>query len=137
LASYDFEVTTTDADGRYWMYSNKKAGFVFISVPGGYMPPIASGSNIPAFFKRPTDNVRTVERHDFELMAGAFPSSTVWAITPPTRLKPAPRPTGDGEGIFRKQVGPVWYSFNLDSGALRRDRRYGRTKTIRTNPTAT
>ena len=43
-------VTVTDDDGCYWLASQRKYGYVFISVPGGYR--VAVNRTIPQFFKR-------------------------------------------------------------------------------------
>lgn len=54
-------VTSTDADGRYWMNSRKKEGFVFISVPSGYR--VAVDRSIPQFFAR----FKTTYASDYEM----------------------------------------------------------------------
>lgn len=38
VVSDGFEVTVTDADGRYQLASDKRLGYVFMSVPSGYEP---------------------------------------------------------------------------------------------------
>ena len=43
-------VTVTDDNGCYWLASQRKYGYVFISVPGGYR--VAVNRTIPQFFKR-------------------------------------------------------------------------------------
>ena len=50
VVSDGFNVVRTDAEGYFWMNSNKKEGMVFISVPSGYMSPVKDG--IPQFFQR-------------------------------------------------------------------------------------
>jgi len=66
VISDGYEVTTTDDKGRYYLASQKKTGFVFISVPGNYEVP--NEGNAPQFFKRLTAAANTVERNDFSLI---------------------------------------------------------------------
>ncbi|MCX6333546.1 MAG: calcineurin-like phosphoesterase family protein [Bacteroidia bacterium] len=64
VVSDGFEVSTTDASGIYYLPSQKKNGYVFISVPGNYE--VSSSNNIPQFFKRLTGG-SSVEQKDFSL----------------------------------------------------------------------
>lgn len=57
-------VTVTDENGIYQLASDKKHGYVFISVPGGYEVPCESV--FPTFYKR-VSGPTTTERVDFEL----------------------------------------------------------------------
>ena len=57
-------VTVTDDNGVYQLASNKKHGYVFISVPSGYE--VNCESVFPSFYKR-VSGPTTVERVDFEL----------------------------------------------------------------------
>ena len=57
-------VTVTDENGVYQLASNKKHGYVFISVPSGYE--VNCESVFPSFYKR-VSGPTTVERVDFEL----------------------------------------------------------------------
>lgn len=61
------EIVTTDAEGRYYMHSDKSRGLVFISVPSGYMP--ATEMNIPKIACRFQATDLTVEQFDFTLRA--------------------------------------------------------------------
>jgi len=63
-----YEVTATDSKGRYYLPSQKKTGFVFISVPGNYE--VANDGNAPQFFKRLAAG-DAVERQDFSLVKTA------------------------------------------------------------------
>ncbi|HMR19733.1 MAG TPA: calcineurin-like phosphoesterase family protein [Sphingobacterium sp.] len=66
VVSDGFEVTVTDAKGIYYLKSEKKNGYVFISIPGNYE--VARDGNIPQFFKRfASTQVPIVERMDFVL----------------------------------------------------------------------
>ncbi|XCF06893.1 calcineurin-like phosphoesterase family protein [Tamlana crocina] len=61
-----YEVTVTDAEGRYYLASLKKTGFVFISVPGNYE--VTNVGSAPQFFKRVSNSTETVEQKDFSLI---------------------------------------------------------------------
>jgi len=64
VVSDGYEVTTTDENGIYYLPSQKKTGFVFISVPANYEAPVED--NIPQFFKRLAGG-SAVEQKDFSL----------------------------------------------------------------------
>ena len=59
------EVVTTDAQGRYYLYSDKSLGRVFISTPSGYMPETVM--NIPQISRRFMATNLSVEQFDFTL----------------------------------------------------------------------
>lgn len=60
------EVTTTDADGRYWLSSTKRYGYVFYSLPAGYEPQTESnGFQVKIYSKLTSTDVKVVENHDF------------------------------------------------------------------------
>ncbi|MBP1614828.1 MAG: hypothetical protein H6Q13_2276 [Bacteroidetes bacterium] len=65
VVSDGYEVTTTNEKGIYYLASEKKQGYVFISVPGNYE--VANSENEPQFFKRLTGGASTVEQADFAL----------------------------------------------------------------------
>ena len=65
VVSDGFEVTATDANGVYYLPSEKRHGYVFITIPGNFFPPVAD--NIPQFFQRLKADANTAERVDFEL----------------------------------------------------------------------
>lgn len=65
VVSDGYEVTTTDINGRYYLASVKKNGYVFISVPGNYE--VANTNNAPQFFKRLVGG-SSVEQRDFSLI---------------------------------------------------------------------
>ena len=62
------DVTTTDANGEYTLFSDKTNGFVFISIPGGYDMATNGTGNQPAFFKRLSNAASEDETADFELV---------------------------------------------------------------------
>lgn len=62
------EVTTTDADGRYWLSSTKRYGYVFYSLPAGYEPQTESnGFQVKIYSKLTSGDAGVVENHDFVL----------------------------------------------------------------------
>lgn len=61
-----FEFSKTDFNGYYYLKSDKKHGYVYLSVPSGYEP-IGREGVITPFFKRTTKDKNTEERIDFEL----------------------------------------------------------------------
>lgn len=66
VVSDGFEVTSTDADGIYYLPSEKRNGYVFISLPSGYEVECRNG-NEPQFFKRLTAAAGVSEQQDFAL----------------------------------------------------------------------
>ena len=72
-----YEVTVTDSEGIYYLPSQKKNGFVFISVPGNYE--IAATDNIPQFFQRLAGG-STVEQKDFSLVHASNTKHVVLAM---------------------------------------------------------
>ena len=64
VVSDGIEVTVTNSQGIYYLASQKKYGYVFISVPGNYE--VASAGKIPQFFKTLAGGT-AVERKDFSL----------------------------------------------------------------------
>jgi len=65
VVSDGYELTTTDADGVYYLTSEKKHGYVFISVPSGYEAPIHQGmAQFYAFLSQPQT---VVEQKNFGL----------------------------------------------------------------------
>ena len=78
VVSDGVEVTTTDADGIYYLPSDKVSGFVFISIPGNYEVP--ANGNAPQFFKRLTKSQSVTEQHDFSLVAANNDQHVVFAM---------------------------------------------------------
>ena len=64
VVSDGYEVTTTNADGVYYLQSEKKNGYVFISVPGNYE--VENNKRLPQFFKR-LKGGNSIEQRDFKL----------------------------------------------------------------------
>lgn len=66
VVSDGFELTQTDADGIYYLPSQKANGYVFMSLPGGYETEALTG-NRPQFFRRLTLSPTVCEQQDFSL----------------------------------------------------------------------
>lgn len=77
VVSDGYEVTATDENGVYYLPSQKKTGFVFISLPANYEAPAID--NIPQFFKRLTGG-SAVEQKDFLLTPAANSKHVVVAL---------------------------------------------------------
>lgn len=65
VVSDGYEVTTTDANGVYYLPSQKKNRYVFISVPGNYE--VTNSKNLPLFYQRVAGGM-SVEQKDFSLI---------------------------------------------------------------------
>ncbi len=65
VVSDGFAVTRTDGDGVYHLRSDKKSGYVFISLPGGYEVPVVK--TVPQFYKRLSQPAAVIEQRDFIL----------------------------------------------------------------------
>ena len=79
VVSDGYLVTTTNSEGIYYLASQKKSGYVFISVPGNYE--VASTSNAPQFFKRLSASASTIEQKDFALTPADNSKHVVLAMT--------------------------------------------------------
>ena len=67
VVSDGYEVTATDKDGVYQLKSEKKHGYVFMSIPSGYN--VGSDGIRPMFYKTLTESADKSERVDFYLEA--------------------------------------------------------------------
>src|SRR5690606_6943925 len=66
VVSDGYDVAKTDQNGVYYLNSNKRIGYVFVSVPGNYEVTAMNG-NLPQFYKSLYGNTNIVETIDFEL----------------------------------------------------------------------
>jgi hypothetical protein len=74
------EVTTTDANGIYYLPSAKKYGYVFISIPGGYE--VLNDGNTPQFYARiNSSSPNSVEQANFSLTKVDNDKHAVLALT--------------------------------------------------------
>ena len=71
VVSDGHEVAVTDNNGVYQLKSQKKHGYVFVSVPGGYE--VSTEVVFPKFYKYLTKSASVAERADFELKAVTNP----------------------------------------------------------------
>ncbi len=65
VVSDGFQTVTTDKDGMYYMMSDKKLGYVFISVPSGHE--VSGDGAFPLFYQNVSRSGSGVEYADFEL----------------------------------------------------------------------
>ena len=70
MVSDGVAITVTDEEGHYSLHSLKEKGYVFITIPSGYMVPM-EGANTPVFWKSTTRGVSSLETHDFTLIRQA------------------------------------------------------------------
>ena len=80
VVSDGVRVTQTDTEGMYALDSDKELGYVFISVPSGYMV-AADACAIPQFFARTAKPAGQSEQHDFTLTPVDNTRHTVIAAT--------------------------------------------------------
>lgn len=66
VVSDGYDVTKTDVDGVYYLSSNKRTGYVFVSIPGNHEM-VTSANNLPTFYKYTNPNPNVVDTRDFEL----------------------------------------------------------------------
>lgn len=57
--------TQTDAEGRYWLRSDKYHGYVFVCLPTGYRPEVEKA--MPRFWSALYKDAARCEQHDFRL----------------------------------------------------------------------
>lgn len=80
VVSDGVRVTQTDTEGIYALDSDKELGYVFISIPSGYMT-AADACAIPQFFAHTAKPAGQSERHDFTLTPVDNTRHTVIAAT--------------------------------------------------------
>lgn len=80
VVSDGVRVTQTDTEGMYTLNSDKELGYVFISIPSGYMT-AADACAIPQFFAHTAKPAGQSERHDFTLTPVDNTRHTVIAAT--------------------------------------------------------
>lgn len=78
VVSDGYEVTTTDNDGIYQLKSQKRNGYVFISVPSGYE--VSAEGILPKFHSILTAPAITPERRDFTLTKSANDKFTLYVL---------------------------------------------------------
>ncbi len=61
-----FTTTVTDENGYYWLDSDKSNGYVFVSLPSGYMP-VMGDNACPGFWMPVTNDASIAEQCNFEL----------------------------------------------------------------------
>ena len=72
------EVVVTDKDGAYFITSDKKYQYVFISIPSGYEVP--SKGILPQFYAEVSQNPEEVEHRDFTLIPASNEKFTLFVL---------------------------------------------------------
>ena len=62
------QTVTTDENGYYWIPSLKTLGYVFITIPQGYLPAALDNNMMMGFWAGLTDEAGVCEKHNFELV---------------------------------------------------------------------
>ena len=88
-----FETAVTDADGYYWLASDKRQGYVFVSLPSGYEAE-STDTTAPAFWAPLAEAADVCEQHDFELRR-VDQSRHVMIVAADLHLANRPTATGD------------------------------------------
>lgn len=66
VVSDGYDVTQTNEDGVYYLNSNKRTGYVFISIPGNHEV-VSTNNNLPMFYRYLNANPNIIDTKDFEL----------------------------------------------------------------------
>lgn len=74
-----YDITLTDQNGQYWLQSNKRWGYVFMTIPGGYFVPC--DASLPRFWQAVSTDTEKVDVCNFELRKVANDRFTLLAAT--------------------------------------------------------
>lgn len=85
------QTVVTDADGYYWMPSLKTLGYVFITIPSGYLP-AALDNDMMGFWAGLTAGAETCETHNFELVRADTENHVMLLGAEPAPGRQAERP---------------------------------------------
>jgi len=66
IVSDGYEITKTDKQGRYYLASQKRNGYVFVTSPGNYTYEVKNA--LPSLWANLHKDKQTAERHDFQLI---------------------------------------------------------------------
>lgn len=66
VVSDGYQTTVTDSNGYFWLASQKQNGYVFITIPSGYMP-VSESNASPSFWVPVTSETEVTEQCVFEL----------------------------------------------------------------------
>ncbi|MDE7443877.1 MAG: hypothetical protein K2M65_06925, partial [Muribaculaceae bacterium] len=78
VVSDGISVTTTDANGHYYINSDKKHGYVFLSIPSGYS--VSTSGIYPRFYKTVSSNVNKTDKANFALTVNDKKEHVVLAL---------------------------------------------------------
>ena len=79
IVSDGYEITKTDKQGRYYLVSQKRNGYVFITTPGDYTYEVKNA--LPQLWANLSKNKETAERHDFRLVKANHKKFAFIALT--------------------------------------------------------
>lgn len=79
LVTDGVEITKTDANGHYWLKSNKTYEVVYVILPSGYNVPTQAA--MPKFWTQTSTDVNSEEQHNFELVQASNDNHTVLVVT--------------------------------------------------------
>lgn len=74
-------IVLTDRKGYYALESDKRNGYVFITIPSCYEAPVDYPNPVPAFWAATDNDPTSVERHDFTLESVDNMRHTIVAVT--------------------------------------------------------
>lgn len=79
LVTDGINITKTDANGHYWLKSNKSYEVVYVILPSGYNVPTQAA--MPKFWAQTSTDVSNEEQHDFELIKASNDNHTILVAT--------------------------------------------------------
>lgn len=79
LVTDGVSITKTDANGHYWLKSNKSYEVVYVILPSGYNVPTQAA--MPQFWAKTSTDVENEEQHNFELIQASNDKHTVLVVT--------------------------------------------------------
>lgn len=79
LVTDGVEITKTNADGHYWLKSNKVYEVVYVILPSGYNVPTQGA--MPKFWAQTSTDTANEEQHNFELIKANNDAHTVLVAT--------------------------------------------------------
>lgn len=79
LVTDGVSITKTDANGHYWLNSNKSYEVVYVILPSGYNVPTQAA--MPKFWSKTSTDVASEEQHNFELIQASTDNHKVLVVT--------------------------------------------------------
>ena len=79
IVSDGYEITKTDKQGRYFLVSQKRNGYVFVTAPGNYAYEVKDA--LPQLWANLNNSKGIAERHDFRLVKASHKKFAFIALT--------------------------------------------------------